>query len=183
MKPTRYIIALLITVSIMCLLVQHDNQNYRKCETISLKQSDTILGLTGTVDIMQRENEQLVAQVEQLAAQVRLLQEGKQDKPNRGGGRGRMMEVTAYWEGSCGKAPDDPLYGITASGEYVQEGFIAAGPELAIGTKVYIPYFDKTFTVMDRGGMIDNGCIDVYVEGYASCMKFGRRELEVWLLQ
>ena len=170
MKPTRYIIACIITLSIMCLLAQQSSQNYRKRESIPIIKQEAILEATSTVD--------KIGLVKQVGTQVKL------DEPDRGKQRGerRIMEATAYWEGSCGKAPDDPLYGITASGEYVQEGFIAAGPELKIGTKVYIPYFDKIFTVMDRGRMITDGHLDVYMEDYASCMEFGRRELEVWVL-
>jgi 3D (Asp-Asp-Asp) domain-containing protein len=93
------------------------------------------------------------------------------------------MEVTAYWEGSCNKAPDDPEYGITASGEYVQDGFIAAGPELKIGQKVYIPYFDRTFTVMDRGKDITNGHLDIYMRTAKACFEFGRvKQMEVYVM-
>jgi 3D (Asp-Asp-Asp) domain-containing protein len=116
------------------------------------------------------------AQLDTLTAQVRLLQEQKQDKADRGELRGtrRIMEVTAYWEGSCGKAPDDLEYGITSSGKYVQDGYIAAGPEFKIGQQIYIPYFNKTFTVMDRGKDIVNGHLDVYMRTEKLCNEFGR---------
>jgi 3D (Asp-Asp-Asp) domain-containing protein len=101
------------------------------------------------------------------------------------------MEVTAYdlsYE-SCGKLPNHPEYGITASGEPVKEWYtVAAGKELKFGTRVYIPYFaDKpnggVFVVQDRGGGVGNGQLDVYIEDNASCMEFGRRKLEVWVIE
>jgi len=100
------------------------------------------------------------------------------------------MKVTAYDLSfqSCRKYPDHPEYGITASGTRVKEWHtIAAGPELAFGTRVFIPYFqDKPnkgiFTVEDRGSAIKNGCIDIYMPDYEDCMEFGVRELEVYIL-
>ena len=77
-----------------------------------------------------------------------------------------IYEVTAYTANceSTGKTPSHPLYGITASGTVAAEGqTIAAPPALPFGTKVYIPYFDKVFTVEDRGGAIQGKRLDVYM--------------------
>lgn len=66
----------------------------------------------------------------------------------------KLYEVTAYTAGfeSTGKNPGDPLYGVTASGAYVQENLtIACGPEHEFGTRIYIPYFDNEFECQDRG--------------------------------
>lgn len=102
----------------------------------------------------------------------------------------RIMKITAYdlsFE-SCGKHPDHPAYGITASGEPVKEWFtVAAGKELPFGTKVYLPYFKNKpnkgmFVVKDRGGAIKRNCIDVYMKSYEDCMKFGVKYLEVYIL-
>ena len=133
-------------------------------------------------------------QLDTLSAEISSLWqevERKQDKENRGEPRGtrRIMEVTAYdlsYE-SCGKLPNHPEYGITASGEPVKEWYtVAAGKELKFGTQVYIPFFrDKpnggVFTVQYRGSGVENGQLDVYIADNASCMNFGRRELEVWI--
>lgn len=102
----------------------------------------------------------------------------------------QKMRVTAYdlsYE-SCGKHPNHPLYGITASGEYVKEWYtIAAGPELPFETVVYIPYFKNkpnhgVFIVKDRGNGIKNGCIDVYIADNKACSNFGVQYLDVWIL-
>jgi 3D (Asp-Asp-Asp) domain-containing protein len=136
------------------------------------------------------------AQLDTLTQQISALQaeiDRKQDKSDRGEPRGerRIMEVTAYdlsYE-SCGKLPNHPEYGITASGTQVKEWYtVAAGKELKFGTKVYIPFFaDKpnggVFTVQDRGQAIKNGCIDVYMKSYEQAMLFGRRNLESYVLE
>lgn len=102
-----------------------------------------------------------------------------------------IFEVTAYTlrEEECGKAPDHPEYGITASGKYVTAWQTIAGPKsLPFGTKVYIPFFkDKPnggwFIVEDRGGAIVEGHLDVYMENLSEALNFGRRKLEVYILE
>jgi 3D (Asp-Asp-Asp) domain-containing protein len=184
MKPTRYIITCIITVSICVTLYLSTAQNYRKCESILLKQESIVLELTDTIEILRAENTQHKQDIKALAEQISIIQEQverKQDKPDRGGERGRIMEVTAYWEGSCGKAPDHPEYGITASGEYVQDGFVAAWlEEYPIGTRLYIPELDKVVTVMDCGGAITEGHLDLYMTTEKECFRFGRQWLEVY---
>ncbi len=94
----------------------------------------------------------------------------------------QIYEVTAYTSGyeSTGKRPDHPLYGVTASGAYVQENHtIACGPEHEFGTLIYIPYFDIEFECQDRGGAITEGKLDVYFASLSEALKFGRRQLEV----
>jgi len=170
-------------------LVLLSAQNVAKCESILLNKESAILELTDTVNIMEQQNNTYQAQIDTLTQNIEILRR-QIDKQDRGGERGerRIMEVTAYWEGSCGKAKSDPLYGITASGERVKEWFtIAAGKELPMGTKVYIPHFrDKPnkgiFTVKDRGGMITNGHLDIYMTTAAACFEFGRQQLEVYIL-
>jgi 3D (Asp-Asp-Asp) domain-containing protein len=101
-----------------------------------------------------------------------------------------VMNVTAYtlsYE-SCGKYPDDPAYGITASGKYVKEWrTIATGKNIPFGTRIYIPYFkDKPnkgiFVAEDRGGAIGSYNIDVYMANNKNAFEFGRRNLEVYIL-
>jgi 3D (Asp-Asp-Asp) domain-containing protein len=174
MKKQEWVFAIVLTL-IVTFMVYLESQTY-KGESISPQLELACTTLQGHIDKLNTENTHLATQLDTLTAQVRLLQENKQDKSDRSGERGkrRIMEVTAYWEGSCGKEPDDPEYGITASGKYVQDGYIAAGPEFKIGQKIYIPFFDKTFTVMDRGKAITNGHLDVYMKTAKECFTFGR---------
>lgn len=194
MKPIRYITALLLTVSICVGLCLISSQKYRECEIILENKETAILELANTVNIMKQQNGTYQQQIDTLTAEITALRKEfeRMDKPDRGEPRGekRIMEVTAYDLSyqSCQKYPDDPLYGVTASGEYVKEWYtVAAGPEIPFGTQIYIPFFkDKPnsgiFTVQDRGGGIDNGQIDVYIKDYNECMEFGRRKLEVYIL-
>jgi 3D (Asp-Asp-Asp) domain-containing protein len=146
--------------------------------------------LQSTADKQAQEILQLTNEI----TQAQQTKEPEAQKTNRSAeveGKRRTMEVTAYDLSyqSCQKHPDHPLYGITASGKYAEAwNTIAAGPELPFGAKVYIPYFaDKPnggiFTVHDRGGGVKDGRIDVYIESYADCMEFGRRQLEVWVME
>ena len=101
-----------------------------------------------------------------------------------------IASVTMYTldPAECGKYPGDPGYGITASGNYVQEWYtVAAGPSIPFGTRVYIPYFADypnggVFVVQDRGGAIGDYNIDVYVNDKATALNFGRQSLEVQIL-
>jgi 3D (Asp-Asp-Asp) domain-containing protein len=93
-----------------------------------------------------------------------------------------IFEVTAYTAGfeSTGKYPGDPLYGVTASGVYVEENFtIACPPSMEFGTRIYIPYFDNEFECQDRGGSITEDKLDVYIPVLEDALEFGRRDLKV----
>jgi 3D (Asp-Asp-Asp) domain-containing protein len=95
------------------------------------------------------------------------------------------FEITAYTAGfeSTGKRVGDPLYGITASGEYVWERYTLACPRsMKFGTKVYIPSFETVFTCTDRGSAITEGKLDVYMEKLEDALSFGRQHLEVFIL-
>ncbi len=101
-----------------------------------------------------------------------------------------FMNVSAYTLAAdeCGKDVDDPYYGITASGEYVQEWYtVAAAKSVPFGTRIYIPYFkdapnEGIFVVQDRGGAIKDGKLDVYMVNRSDALSFGRRDLEVYIL-
>lgn len=89
--------------------------------------------------------------------------------------------VTAYTAGfeSTGKNPDDPDYGITASGEYAEEGrTIACPPELDFGTIIEIESVGERIC-QDRGGAIKGKRIDLYMEDLHMANEFGKRELKV----
>lgn len=96
-----------------------------------------------------------------------------------------VYEITAYTADyeSTRRQPSDPLYGITASGAVVKEGHTIAAPrDIPFGTKIYIPYFDTIFTVEDRGGAIRGNRLDVYMASRDEARAFGRRSLDVLIL-
>lgn len=100
-------------------------------------------------------------------------------------GEYQTYEVTAYTAGeeSTGKTPAHPLYGVTASGAYVEEGrTIACPPSLAFGTKIYIPEMENVYTCEDRGSAITEGHLDIYVADLDEALTFGRRDMDVLIL-
>lgn len=99
-----------------------------------------------------------------------------------------LMNISAYTAGyeSCGKLPDDPSYGITASGNRAREWHtVAAGRSIPFGKKIYIPEFENInggwFTVEDRGGAIGDGNIDVYMEKLEDAIGFGRKDIYIFI--
>lgn len=99
---------------------------------------------------------------------------------------GLPFTVTAYTAGyeSTGKQPDDPAYGITASGAMVEEGNTIACPQaLPFGTKIHIPELDETYVCQDRGSAITNGKLDIYIEDLDDALEFGVQELQVKVWQ
>ena len=114
---------------------------------------------------------------------VKSSQVEKQTKPKP---QFKTFNVSAYTSGyeSTGKRPSDPLYGVTASGEKVKEGYTVACPKsMPFGTKLYIPYFNKVFTCTDRGGLITEGHLDIYMRKLKDAQDFGRQQLEVQVIK
>jgi 3D (Asp-Asp-Asp) domain-containing protein len=97
------------------------------------------------------------------------------------------LNASAYYAGSCDKAPGSPGYGVTASGAYASAWCtVAAGRGYPLGTIIYIPYFANMpnggwFVVQDRGGAIANNKLDIYMNTYNECIQFGRRNLECYV--
>ena len=91
------------------------------------------------------------------------------------------IEVLATAYTSSRKECDDTPF-ITASGKRVFWGVIAADHKFPFGTKIYIPYFKKTFIVLDRGGAIKGNRIDIWMLDKKSAIEFGKRKLEIYIL-
>lgn len=95
---------------------------------------------------------------------------------------GTTFSVTAYTAGeeSTGKEKGDSGYGLTASGNLVEEDqTIACPPALDFGTSVHIPELDETFVCEDRGSAITNGHLDIYTEDLDDALDFGVQDLQV----
>lgn len=87
-----------------------------------------------------------------------------------------IMEVTAYnaTVEQCGK--DD---GITASGTTVTEGRTVACNDFPFGTKLLIG--GNVYVVEDRCGY--DGVVDIYFDGYDDAMSWGRRTMEIIVVE
>jgi 3D (Asp-Asp-Asp) domain-containing protein len=94
------------------------------------------------------------------------------------------MNASAYTAGyeSTGKKPGDPGYGVTASGMLVQKGVVAVDPSvIPLGTKLYVEGYGYAVAA-DTGSGIKGEKIDLYYENLSDALKFGRRQLEVYVL-
>ncbi|GLI82558.1 hypothetical protein ANABIO32_02450 [Rossellomorea marisflavi] len=97
----------------------------------------------------------------------------------------QRYEVTAYTSGieSTGKSPGDLGYGITASGEKVQEGVTIACPKhIPFGTKMKIEKVGYR-VCKDTGSDITYGRIDVYMDSLSAAQSFGRQSLMVEIIK
>ena len=92
------------------------------------------------------------------------------------------MEASAY-------CPCEICCGIYASG-YTADGSkatamhtVATSDDYAVGTLMYIPYFDNVFEVEDRGGAIQDNRIDIYYDTHEEALIFGRHTITVYIIR
>jgi len=94
------------------------------------------------------------------------------------------MEATAYTAYYCctDKHPDDPWFGITASGRRVEHGIVAVDRNvIPLGTRLYVEGYGFAIAA-DVGGAIRGNKIDLYMYRISDALQFGRRHLYVWVL-
>ncbi len=90
---------------------------------------------------------------------------------------------------SCGKYPGDKGYGITATGTRACYGTVAVDPSvIPLGSKLYIETCDGSFiygysTALDTGGAIKGNKVDLFFDTMSECMNFGRRSVNVYILE
>ncbi len=88
--------------------------------------------------------------------------------------------ATAYYGG-----------GITSTGQYAMPGRVAVDPrEIPYGSKMYIVSTDGRYIygyceASDTGGFIYNSStvVDLYFNTYSECVGFGRRNVEIYVLE
>ena len=97
--------------------------------------------------------------------------------------------ATAYTlaEDECGKPPWHEAYGVTASGEFVKEGFIAVDTNIIpMHSIVYIEglwEYEGIYIAKDTGGAIKGNKIDIFMWDKQKALKFGRRNVKVHILR
>jgi 3D (Asp-Asp-Asp) domain-containing protein len=111
-------------------------------------------------------------EIEQLEAEreaSRLIDE----EVSRGAERVMMMEATAYtWTGQR-----------TKSGTWPAVGTAAVDPEvIPLGTKLYIEGYGPA-VALDTGGLVKGNIIDVYLPTEDECWQWGRRQVEVRVME
>ncbi|MCL2420805.1 MAG: 3D domain-containing protein [Defluviitaleaceae bacterium] len=94
------------------------------------------------------------------------------------------MNASAYTAGfNCtGKHPDHPAYRITASGREVEHGIVAVDTSvIPFGTRLYVEGYGFALAA-DRGSAIRGYMIDLFMEDIADALRFGRRDVTVFIL-
>ena len=102
----------------------------------------------------------------------------------------KVMKASAYdlSFASTGKRPGQRGYGITVSGTTTRPGTVAVDPRvIPLGTKLYVESLDATsdygFAIAeDTGGAIKGNRIDLFYHSNADAMRFGRRNVKVYIL-
>ena len=90
--------------------------------------------------------------------------------------RVEMMEASAYLP------TDGSGAGITATGIKARNGIVAVDPNvIPLGTRVYVPGYGVALAA-DTGGAIVGKKIDLCMEDYGQAIGFGRRRVEVYVL-
>lgn len=94
------------------------------------------------------------------------------------------MNASAYTAGLCctGKSPGHPLYGITASGRHVEHGIVAVDPRvIPLGTRLYVDGYGFALAA-DTGSAIRGYKIDLFMYNLDDALRFGRRDITVFIL-
>ena len=93
------------------------------------------------------------------------------------------FEATAYTIDTCGKSPNHPAYGITASGKKAISGkTIAVDPTvIKLGTILVIEGVE--YIAEDTGGAIKGNRIDICYNSVEEALQFGRKVVEVFVYE
>ena len=103
--------------------------------------------------------------------------------------------ATAYClcQKCCGKLPSHPYYGYTASGIKIVPGtgmkVIAVDPNvIPLGTKVYVDglngAWDYGYAIAaDTGSAIKNLKIDLYMDTHSEALSWGRRSVDIYVVE
>jgi 3D (Asp-Asp-Asp) domain-containing protein len=99
------------------------------------------------------------------------------DAAVRGAGSALHMIATAYTAGCYGCS------GITAMGLHAGHGIVAVDPRIIpLGTHLYVPGYGKALAG-DTGGAIKGLRIDLGFNSLSEAIRFGRREITVYVLR
>ena len=104
---------------------------------------------------------------------VEVLQEHQEPEPESPEPEPVVFESTAYTWTGC----------RTASGSWPSRGTIATDPRvIPLGTELYIEGYGPAVAA-DTGGAIQGNIIDVYLPTEAECWQWGRRMVEVRVIE
>jgi len=114
-----------------------------------------------------------------------IVEEIRTDTVSRGEKRYVECEITAYTEhyASTGKTPSHPAYGITASGEKVRPGIVAADIKVFPMHSILLIDGVGIVEVKDTGGAIRGNRLDIYFESEEDAIKWGRQKRRVYIVR
>lgn len=96
-----------------------------------------------------------------------------------------------YMLSGSGTAYTAPAGALTATGNPAHFGGVAINPELIpYGSKLYVESVDGSFvygycTAIDTGGALEDGSaiVDCFYDTYNECVNFGRRDVNVYVIE
>ena len=102
-----------------------------------------------------------------------------------------VMRASAYdlSFASTGKNPGDPAYGITKMGTVARHGVVAVDPRvIRLGSNLYVESMDGWSDygyarAEDIGGAIKGDRIDLFIASRSTALRFGRRNVRVYVLE
>lgn len=124
---------------------------------------------------------QQIAETIKEAPKAKIIHVGTRDTVETSRGTMRFsrvetMQATAYLP------TDGSDEGITATGIKARHGIVAVDPDvIPLGTKVYVQGYGVALAA-DVGGAIVGHKIDLCMEDYSEAMRFGRRSVQVYVL-
>lgn len=90
-----------------------------------------------------------------------------------------VMEATAYCYGTITKTGTSPVEGRTIA---VDPDVIPLGSEVLVSCDTW-PEINGIYIAEDTGGRIKGNIIDVYMVDRGQCLKWGRRQVEVKIIE
>lgn len=122
-----------------------------------------------------------IVQTSQLVRPVdQIVREGTAEPKNTIGWRSYSQVL--YMEASAYLPYDGGGSGYTALGIPARYGVVAVDPDIIpLGTRLYIPGYGEAIAA-DTGGAINGYMIDLCMEDYTQAIAFGRRGVEVYIL-
>ncbi len=106
------------------------------------------------------------------------------DAPDYTGTYSRRLTVWATWYNATqgGKTRDDPAYGITATGKWLDYGICAVDPTvIPLGSWMYIPKYGKCLAA-DTGSGVRGNMVDLGFPESAGDHPWGTQQLEIYIL-
>ncbi len=101
-----------------------------------------------------------------------------QAEPSRGE-RLMIFEATAYCYGSVTKTGTSPVKGRTIA---VDPKVIPLGSEVQVSCETW-PEVDGVYTAEDTGRLVKGRIIDIYMNDHEKCIQWGRRLVEVKVIE